>query len=160
MSKIIVLYPFPLLSRTSSNTTVSPASMTSYEVRTEWKAIVSEIEIIMFIQYSYNCLQTLKYYLTIFFENILSLLKVYSSKNLMSDLDRSKFFLFWEYFSRKATVLFKLFKKVLLLPKKYLRFGEALPSSRAVTLASKLTSVACKPVGKLYYISIFIHLVQ
>ena len=95
MSTIIALYPFPLLSRTSSNTTVSPASITSYEVRTEWKAIVSEIEIIMFIQYNYNCLQWLKYYLTIFFENILSQLKVYSRKNMMSDLGRSKFFFYF-----------------------------------------------------------------
>ena len=39
--------------------------------------------------------------------------------------------------------------------KGYLRFGEALLSSRAVTLASKLTSVACKPEGKFSYISIF-----
>ena len=42
--KNTVLYPFPSLSNTRLNTTVSPISMVSYEVRTEWKAIVSEIQ--------------------------------------------------------------------------------------------------------------------
>ena len=39
--------------------------------------------------------------------------------------------------------------------KGYLRFGEALLSSRAVTLASKLASVVCKPEEKLSHIGIF-----
>ena len=39
--------------------------------------------------------------------------------------------------------------------KGYIRLGEVLPSSTAVTLASKLTSVACKPEEKLCRISIF-----
>ena len=39
--------------------------------------------------------------------------------------------------------------------KGYLRLGEVLSSSRAATLASKLTSVACKPEEILCHISIF-----
>ena len=75
---------------------------------------------------------------------------------MVSSRKNAKFFIILGiFFPEKATLIFEPFEKNCDFVKKYTRLRKAKPSSSAVTLTSKLTSVACKPERK---VSLCLHL--